>query len=326
MRLFLLLFLTAACSASPRAPADTHLRAVPVSQCVADAAPDLHIAFRGGLHLTWPGWDAFGGWSDLRVTQDDHWLALSDDGHWLRGTLAVTAQQLTGATGDQTGAIFGCPDKLRCDVESLTQRPDGTTWLGLESQPLVPNRILAFAKDDPQFARPPQEVALAPGMAAMPHNAGLEAMATLPDGSVLAIEEGAEPVPPHLRAWLWQAGSWHALRFPATPNWRPTALAALPRNHPLGDALVLERLWLAKQQLAGTRVRAVRLPGSGEVLAVRDVLQLAQPRCLLDNFEGLAVQERGGALWLWLLSDDNLRKEQKTLLYAFELDAVSGAK
>ena len=319
-RVLVLVLLATACSAPPRAPADTHLHAAPLSHCRPDAAPNLHITFRGGLHLTWPGWRAFGGWSDLRVMADDQWLAISDDGHWLRGTLAVKAGQLIGATGEQTGALHGCPAKARCDAESLTLRPDGSTWIGLESQPLAHSRILAFAKDDPLFERAPADVALAPGMESMPHNAGLEAMATLADGSLLAIEEGSEPLPLQLRAWLWQNNTWRTLQFSTSPNWRPVSLAALPKDHPLGDALVLERLWLGKQQLAGTRVRALRLPASGDEMMLRDVMELSTPGCLVDNFEGLAVQERGGALWLWLLSDDNLRTEQKTLLFAFALE------
>jgi len=43
------------------------------------------------------------------------------------------------------------------------------------------------------------------------------------------------------------------------------------------------------------------------------------PPLALDNFEGLAAVKRDGGARLYVVSDDNFNRNQKTLLYAFDL-------
>ena len=40
-----------------------------------------------------------------------------------------------------------------------------------------------------------------------------------------------------------------------------------------------------------------------------------------DNFEGLAVEEKEGRTYLWLVSDDNFAPLQATYLLKFELSS-----
>ena len=43
------------------------------------------------------------------------------------------------------------------------------------------------------------------------------------------------------------------------------------------------------------------------------------PPLNVDNFEGLAVRrDPGGATLVYIVSDDNFSRDQKTLLYAFD--------
>jgi hypothetical protein len=43
------------------------------------------------------------------------------------------------------------------------------------------------------------------------------------------------------------------------------------------------------------------------------------PRALADNFEGAAVEVVDGRTYLWLVSDDNFQRWQRSLLVQFEL-------
>jgi hypothetical protein len=309
-----------ACAGPSRAPTGTHLRATAAPVCAPTFATGIHGAFRGGLELSWPEWGGFGGWSDLRV-QDagNSLLAVSDDGHYLQAALTHMDGQLAQVHDTQTGALPHCPDKRRCDVESMAERADGSLWLGLERSLGTGNQIWAFPASQPPFAREPQAITLPPGAPELPLNAGLEAMTTLADDSVLAIAEGQEPLPATLPMWRWQGAAWQTLDYPATADFRPVALAALPQGHALGDALVLERKWLAQTREAGSRIVALRLLPNGQV-ATLEVVRLEPSRCLLDNFEGLATRELDGVVWLYLLSDDNQSARQKTLLYALTLE------
>ena len=311
------------CRASLQAPAGSQLESTRLSTCGVDAAPGVRATFRGGLALRWPGWSGFGGWSDLRVHGDDV-ATVSDDGHALGFHVTSEAGTPVAANGLWTGVLPGGPDKLHLDVESFARFADGTIWLATEAQPLAPARILAFAPAaetaPTPFTQPLPDPPVPPGLSALPYNAGLEAMTVLADQSVLAIAEGPEPVPPLLPAWRWTGQAWQTLHFPTQPPYRPVALAPLPPGHPLGDALVLERKWSGG--VAGTSVRAVRLPTAGDTLAVTDIVHLLPEHCPLDNFEGLDVRVEGGTVWLWLLSDDNLSPKQRTLLYVLTLESA----
>lgn len=308
------------CGASLQAPAGTHLESTAVTACGVDAAPGIRAAFRGGLELRWPGWSGFGGWSDFRLEEGDRGGAVSDDGHALILRLQRTAGAPVSAVGEWTGVLPGGSDKFRLDVESFARFADGTLWLATEAQPLVPARILAFAPGDPPFSHPLPDPPTPPRLSELPFNAGLEAMAVLHDQTVLAIAEGPEPVPALLPAWRWTGQSWQTLQYPTQPPYRPVALAPLPPGHPLGAALVLERKWVGG--VAGTSVRAVRLPATGTTLVVTDLLHLLPEHCPIDNFEGMDVRVENGAVWIWLLSDDNLSSKQKTLLYALTVEVA----
>ena len=314
----MLVWMLCGCAGAAQAPAASTLRAAPIGACAVTVPADITAAFSGGFALTWPQWSGFGGWSDLRVTPDGGTLlAVSDDGHFLQAALTHRAGKLTAIAGQQTGALPHCPDKRMCDVESMSLRADGSWWLGVERQVGTSDQIWRFPTSQPPFQVEPTRVPVPPGLEAMPRNAGLEAMTALADDTVLAIAEGPEPVPATLPMWRWQAGQWHALAYPTTPDFRPVALAALPPGHRLGDALVLERKWLAATDAAGTRILALRVPQSGQVAETREVLRLDPAHCPIDNFEGLATRMQDGVLWLYLLSDDNQSRRQQTLLYAF---------
>jgi hypothetical protein len=146
-------------------------------------------------------------------------------------------------------------------------------------------------------------------------NKALEALATLPDGQLIAFAEGADDggVP----------------MFLIDPSARVTE-ARLPRAgiHSVTGADVGPdgRLYLVLREystMSGVSIRVMRyrlgpdgrpLPESAETLAAFEA------DSGIDNMEGIAIErEPGGDLRLWLISDNNFRFIQRTLLVRFDL-------
>lgn len=191
------------------------------------------------------------------------------------------------------------------DSEALALLPDGTRLVADEST----GRLWRF---DPGRGKPVGPSQRLPGLSAesTPVNEGVEALARLPDGDLLAIREaeGDDGLHPAVRL----AGrSAQRLRYRAAEGFRPTEADAA------GDyVFVLER----RVSLFGgwqARVVAVPLaalpqaPGgviAGEGLATISGLQLG------ENYEALAVRRDGDAYRLLVASDDNFNALQRTLV------------
>ena len=131
----------------------------------------------------------------------------------------------------------------------------------------------------------------------LPVNMGIEALASLPDRSLLAIAEarrlGRHPV--------WRVdpeGHWHPMRgLGRSGGFRPVGADLGPD----GRLWLLERAWHLPLRFA-TRVRTFRVDADG----------LSDPRTVLrtrtgewGNFEGISVRAAPGGTVVALVSDDN---------------------
>lgn len=265
------------------------------------------LVWRGGLQL---GADdrRFGGWSDLWVAPDNSRailigdrgsaldLGLAFDGH-LRGVGPSRQGRLIGPDGK---ALFG----RATDAEGLARMPDGGFAVSFERH----HRILVYPPSDPPFARAPRMVSPPPGAERWPANAGMEALARLPDGRFLVLLEESP------QAWLGGANGWTDLAYRAADGFKPVGACVA------GEALyVVERAF----SWAGLACRIVRLPvASVREGAILDGEELARlrPPLALDNYEGIAAtKDRDGRDLLWLISDDNFSVLQRTLLVCFEV-------
>ncbi|MBI1187226.1 MAG: esterase-like activity of phytase family protein, partial [Alphaproteobacteria bacterium] len=88
---------------------------------------------------------------------------------------------------------------------------------------------------------------------------------------------------------------------------------------PDGDFVVLQRFYAP---VVGVRIRILRLDGAalarGEVET--ELLATLAPPLNLDNFESVsAIPTVDGGARLYLISDDNYSRTQRTLLYVFDL-------
>jgi hypothetical protein len=280
------------------------------------------LRWRGGIELTSKA-AGFGGLSDLELSADGrHLLAVSDEGRWLSATFsydsagnlaAMTAARM-GPLHDTAGRLLSVSIKRRQDAEALARLPDGSLLVAFERA----HRLRRFAAG---LGGPTEAFPAPPGLAAAPTNAGIEAMVTLSDGSLLAFTEGQKvPSPAAGEAFAVYLrgpdGVWRDLALKPSGLFRPTGAALLPS----GEVLLLERRFTL---LGGLGARLSRIAASdlrpGALLQTSEIVELRAP-LTLDNFEGVAVhQASDGSTRITLISDDNFSRWQRSLVVQFEL-------
>jgi hypothetical protein len=298
-----------ACTADATAPAATPLPLGP------PARPFLTPL--GGLVLNTAAW-GFGGLSGLYLAPDFSVTAVSDLGRWWRASLRLEQGRLAGLGAVQHGPLrdsAGAPLRrgASSDAESLVRLPQGDWLVGFERQ----HRILRYR----DLAGPGTLVEAPSGLAQAPGNGGLEGLALLPDGRLLALAEqlpGAAG-PESRAAWFgrWQAGriAWRATSYLPAEGMDPTDVAALPE----GGLLVLERRFSI---LGGFGARLVHVPAAAvqgaDPLSGTSWLELP-PDAPAENWESVAVTRHAGRTLVALLSDDNQSPWQQSLLLLYAL-------
>ncbi len=300
------------------APLEIAARAVPLQAEDPERENVGALRFRGGLELSSDD-TRFGGLSALLLSGDGARLsAVTDRGHWVTARLIADADGTPRALAEaEIGALHGpggrhLRGKRETDAESLALLADGALVIGFERD----HRLWRYPAGTNPLAGHPEAIPVPAKLRHLRRNSGIEALATLADGALLAIAEGRknEATSP---AFLWRGGAWSELVYPRLPGFRPTGATTLPG----GDLLVIERSFnlfdgvaIRLQRIAAAQVR----PGatlSGTTLAV-----LRRP-LTLDNMEGIAARRTAtGETLLYLISDDNFSPLQRTLLLVFALE------
>lgn len=150
---------------------------------------------------------------------------------------------------------------------------------------------------------------------ALPQNAGIEALAVLDFGRMLAISEGGGGA--SRKAWVIENRNLSPRTYPIGDKFEPVDAAALPN----GDLLVLERRFngylppFFSARIA--YIKAETLDDSGTIKAdtrvpLKGIIQS-------ENWEGIAVAEEKDRVIIWLVSDDNQKWPQHTLLARISL-------
>lgn len=254
----------------------------------------------------------FGGWSGMDW-DGDGLTVISDTGWWGRFHLRTDADLRPVAVDGLTGGPLGGVDtsaKDQSDAEEVLRVPQG--WLvSFERR----HRLWLYSDD---LGGDHLAVTAPAGMAGLPDNEGVETLARLKDGRIIAIAEGAEGEAT-TPAWIGPLGGpWRQLVYSHVGAFHPTGAATLPN----GDLLVVERSF---SLLAGMAMRLRRIPaaqldgGEGGLLTGEELAQLSLP-LTVDNFEAVAVRQRAdGRVVALVLSDDNFNPMQSTLLMALLL-------
>lgn len=230
----------------------------------------------------------FGGLSAIETRDGQSALVLSDRGAAFR----LRIDRMAG-TVDITPATQPHPGR---DSEGLA-------WAGGN---------LFFSYEGPaSVARATGEVLRAPpAFAALPPNSGIEALAGMPDGTVLALPERSGALDRPFPVYAWRHGQW-------------SEVAALPRVGPFlptgadlgpdGALYVLERAFTPLG--FRTRIRRLALDRAAEA----EVL-LTTYGARHGNLEGLAIWvSRSGATCLSMVSDDNFLSVLPTELVEYAL-------
>lgn len=277
------------------------------------------LVWRGGIEMTASSRN-FGGLSDLHVSADGRTLtSISDAGAWLTATIDYDARgNLAGLSAARLGQLRGLDgrpieSKAEADAEAMARLPDGSWLVALERR----HRLWRYRdlSATPQPVEGPADIGRQPG------NGGIEAMAALADGTVIAISEEYSLQPDTVAGWIGRpiaAGryDWKPFAYATQPDFRPTALAVLPD----GSFATVER---AFDMVRGVRCRVMRFEAAalapGATVRPEELARLASPYAV-DNLEGIAATRgpRGETL-LWLISDDNFNPLQRNILMLFEL-------
>jgi hypothetical protein len=275
------------------------------------------LRFRGGVELS-SEQRVFGGLSGMEVLENERLIAISDNGDWFEARLVLNdAGDLVGARDwrtammrDERGEPFA--DKESGDSEDLAQLPDGRFAVSFEQTQSI--RIYDLNRDGP-FGPATSGPRLAETRA-LPNNSGLEALTASGDGAlIVGAEGGPETTTPIWRARLdAREAVPPTVRYPISEGYSLTSLDRLPD----GSYVSLERFF-APVIGARARIKRFTLDAGGEVANVEELAALAAPMPM-DNFEAIsAVSMPDGAVRLYIVSDDNFRRRQRTLLYAFDV-------
>lgn len=256
----------------------------------------------------------FGGFSAIETDGVALWL-LGD-----RAMLWQADMALDAATGDlvleawHVGALLtDGTDRRPLDSEGLALGPDGTLFAAFEHDDSL--RRLVRAPSGDWSSERLHEGRLIEGA---PQNQGLEALARLADGSLVAVSEGARRAPGVASAARLAGDHVIPFGYSVEAGFRPVGAAVL------GDHLyVLER---RVGVLAGWQTRLTRSPlpttlphatGDQATLEGETLIRIgAGP--LAENHEGVAIlTDSQGAASIFLIADDNQSALQRTLLLVF---------
>ncbi len=260
------------------------------------------FVYAGGLVLTTPDTDQLHGLSDLVVDSADRLTAVADTGQLFEARLELDAAgRLAGVSDGRLTALVGLDGALPrqkedMDAEGLALLPNGDRLISFEMR----DRVWLY----PANGGVPRAVP-SPAMT-FPANTGLEALTVAPDVAADAYIVGDEA-----------GGNTWTCRISAG------CVKGQPVDLPPGYVLVSMRRLGAGQTAYLLRAFDLRRGNRNSLRIYRDgslagQLDLALP-LTIDNFEGLAAVHRpDGSIRLYLLSDDNARAFQRTLLMAFD--------
>jgi hypothetical protein len=263
----------------------------------------------------------FGGLSALRITDQNFALALSDQGDWIGFGLVEKQGRLVGVRAgvrvpvlDRFGNMGEKPER---DAEALELDPSvNEVWIALERRNQI-WRYAGFNPTDPKsWGRPAaQEIAL-PQMRTWPVNGGAEAFVKLEDGRFLIFsEQAAGAQPGTLQALVVDAALGqvrHVLSYKPPQGFAPTDAVRVG-----SDVLVLNRRFSLSQGVS-VAITSVSLAGLEQQQLLTGVEEMRlSPPFSVDNFEGISVVEQDGKRFVYIVSDDNFQRLQRTLLFKF---------
>jgi hypothetical protein len=279
------------------------------------------LEFRGGLVLS-STYGAFGGISALHMQGDGaHFLAVTDNGSWLRGRIVYDNGRPAGLADAEMAPALGpngTPLAARgwFDLESLAEK-DGQFYVGIERA----EKIVRFdiAKDG--LAARGQPIQVPADFKTFKFNKSLECLAAPPKeaplaGKLIVITERSLDAAGNHRAFLLEGDKVERFSVKRSDDFDVSDCTILPPNH----LLLLERSYSPMRGVA-MRIRKIPLASLHEgALADGPALITADMGYQIDNMEGLGLHRTpDGETVLTLVSDDNFSIIQRNLLLQFAI-------
>ena len=308
----------------PAPPARIEVRSVPLDHFYARDPSQRQfgaLEFRGGLELTSPHRE-FGGLSAIRVAPDGaHFIALSDNAHWLRGRILYRGNVPVGIADAEIAPMLGPDGRTLAshrwsDTESIAE-DGGTLFVGVERR----HQILRFDYGKDGLRARGQPLPLPAGVRKLPRNKGLECLVFVPNGLPLAgtligISERGLDAEGNIQAFLIGGQSPGEFTVKRSNDYDITDCAITPD----GWLVILERHFSLRRGVA-MRMRRLALsavmPGA---LVEGPILIEADFAYQIDNMEGLSInRDARGDLVFTVVSDDNFSPIQRTILLQFTL-------
>ncbi|TNE63484.1 MAG: hypothetical protein EP335_09425 [Alphaproteobacteria bacterium] len=296
--------------------ADVHAEAVPLDPRDPNRRDIGALTYVAGWSLRSPD-PRFGGWSGLVVTDGGRKLvAISDQGDWLSAKLDISAPNpLSDSVLQPLDPNLPGATKIAFDSESLIEAPDGGFLVSFEQM----HRLLRASPGGPISNTPYNKIIDFEGVHS---NSGMEAISFLNDGRLMVMFEtplkGEEGSDSRLTGWVGDEAGGGRFWFQRPKDYSATDAATMKN----GDMLLLMRDY---SPLRGVSAKILRIKGAdikaGATITGEELATL-KPPLTVDNMEGLAVVERDGQPpLLFLISDDNFRMTQRSLLLVFQLRA-----
>ncbi len=265
------------------------------------------LAFRGAVEVL-PGEAGIGGISAL-AWDDGRLLALADDGRWFAMTPDEPGGRLTDIVAIEDGALHDLKGrKLRrkseADAEALTRGREGGWLVSFERE----HRIWRYDQIGGRASDP--ALAIADLAFGADENKGIEALALSPDG-LLACGEWAGTATPNC---MRERGGG-LVSFDLSPPQEWAGRGAVPTDAACNSAGTCYVLFRSYSPDAGNAAAIVALAPDNSASTLAAFL----PPVTLDNFEALAIREEAGRTYLYIASDNNFSRSQRTLVMKFEL-------
>ena len=266
----------------------------------------------------------FGGWSALEVKANGDLRLLSDRAFVLHGRFEQYPDDAVEGIEDARIGVLRDRDgevalRKRGDSEGLARLKNGRHVVSFELEP----RLQFYDFDLLGESALPTDAPRLAQVEKLSTNAELEAVTVLPDGSILTGSErgfGGDDdavlwrVPPDAKPDDAPIEPLTTIKLPE--NFSLTELVAAPD----GSIYALFRSYLP---ILGARAQIWRyslIEENGKTRAKGEKLATLQTPFPVDNYEGMAlVAAPDGGQRLYVISDDNYRVEQKTILLIFDL-------
>ena len=282
------------------------------------------LRYLGGLALR-AGDKGFGGISGMVFDAAcGRLLAVTDAGSWIALEPVEEEGRLLDIRGGWIAPIRnpeGQPpvSKAAADAEEVALVASGDLYVAYEQRHRIEQFQGVSACRPETLARPPIASHRIAEMADWPANGGAEAMAALGDELLLLSE--AVPAGQDRRLGLrvrpGEAARTFSWKLPAD-GYQPTAMELFEGGDGQVHLLVLHRKASILDGLSAALGEAVLDPETGLPGAGRTVARL-RPPLTVDNMEAMAVRPDSGRIFVYLASDDNFNRLQRTLLLKFEL-------